>query len=132
MGARGHDAFDANWRRLGLIARRPQVLWQTLSYARHRLREEKISVFELGRRLAGRHFGFLNLVQHNFMSAEEVRERGPEAAARLAACSFRGAVQRGGTWHTVPMCAMNAEDREGLYRERIPRKGEREATLPLE
>ena len=57
----------------------------------------------------------LNIVLHDFMSADEVRSpRSAVTEQRPAACAFRGAVRRNGVWKAVPMCAMNVNEREEL------------------
>lgn len=132
VGARGNNHLEANLRRLAIIARRPRILWRTLTYARHLMRQEKIGVFSLLRHLATRRFGILNLVQHNFMSTAEVESGSAETEARLAACSFRGAVERNGQWEAVPMCAMNALEREGLYQIEIGRNAKPAKPSPLQ
>ena len=38
---------------------------------------------------------------------------------RLAACSFRGAVERDGEWVAVPMCELNSGERERIYAREI-------------
>jgi hypothetical protein len=119
VGARGKGHLDANLRRLGLIARRPSILLNTVSYARHVMKTEKVSLIDLLTHVAGKRFGVLNVVQHNFMSEDEIRAHSPEVDARLKACSFRGAVKRNGNWQAVPMCGMNGEEREQLYQLQI-------------
>ena len=61
----------------------------------------------------------LNIVMHNFMDAAEAASGDREVEERLVACSFRGAVKREGDWVAVPMCSMNAEEREQIYAEQI-------------
>jgi hypothetical protein len=115
IGSRGNDRFEANLRRFALAARHPGIALDTVRYARHWMRKEGIG---LGRllRLLRRPPGVLNLVMHNFMSASDVAEpRTADVDQRLHACSFRGAVRRNGGWEAVPMCAMNAGEREQIY-----------------
>ncbi|MEM7582690.1 MAG: hypothetical protein AAF560_04870 [Acidobacteriota bacterium] len=117
VGARGASHLEANVRRLGLVLRHPGSLWKVARYARVIAKREGLGPGDLWRAVRGRtRFGVLSVVQHNFMSADEVAEpRSERVQQRLAACSFRGAVQRGGDWVDVPMCTMNARERESLY-----------------
>ncbi len=124
IGSRGESHTEANVRRLAIIARRPQILWQTAVYARAVLRREGLSPGQLLRTLIAGRFRVLGVVQHNFMDAQEVEApRSETVAQRLAACSFRGAIRRGEEWTAVPMCTMNVEQREDLYADRIRVKG---------
>ena len=53
---------------------------------------------------------------HNFLHASELQEpRSETVQKRLAACSFRGAVRQGDGWEVVPMCEINAGQREEIY-----------------
>ncbi len=120
IGSRGKSHAEANVRRMAIIARRPAILWRTVRYAQAIRRREGLSLGSLIRTLIAGRFRVLGVVQHNFMSVGEASEPHSETVAqRLAACSFRGAVQRGGEWTAVPMCAMNAEQREDLHADRI-------------
>ena len=120
IGSRGESHLEANVRRLAIIARRPAILWQTVRYARAVQRREGLSLSQVLRVLVAGRFRVLGVVQHNFMSAREVSApRSEVVEKRLAACSFRGAVRRAGEWVAVPMCAMNGEQREDLYAQRI-------------
>ncbi|MCG8454943.1 MAG: hypothetical protein MI919_01580 [Holophagales bacterium] len=116
VGATGHDRLEALLRRSSLLARRPTLALRLLAYARHRLREEGIPMLEALRALGTGRVAALNVVQHNFMDAAEVRAGGPEVERRLRACSFRGAVPGPEGWQAVPMCQLNAGKREELYR----------------
>ncbi len=121
IGARGESHSEANLRRLGLVLRYPSSLWRVARFAGFIARREGVGFVDLVRVLLGRgHFRVLSVVQHNFMSAAEVAEpRSERVEKRLAACSFRGAVRRRGDWVDVPMCAMNANEREDLYSAQI-------------
>ncbi|MEM1202330.1 MAG: hypothetical protein AAGN66_03780 [Acidobacteriota bacterium] len=119
VGFRGASPWVANLERLALVARRPSMVWKTLRFARHVLRSSGIGWLDALRHLLGRRFNALNIIQHNFMDASEIRGRSETVEKRLAACAFRGAVRDGDGWRAVPMCAMNAEERETLYAERI-------------
>ena len=119
VGGRGAGRLDANLRRLGLTLRNPGILWEIVSFVRRRARREGLSLGRIvGQALRGR-IGALNVVQHNFMDEAQVAAGGPEVERRLAACSFQGAVERDGRWEAVPMCSMNAVDREGIYARQI-------------
>jgi len=116
IGATGELPLEGFLRRLALILRRPAIVPATWRYARHRSRTEGLSLARLAWRLARSEGRFLNVVLHNFMNAEEVAEpRSERVEKRLAACSFRGAVRRNGNWEAVPMCELNAGEREELY-----------------
>lgn len=125
LGSRVADAFEANLRRLALLARRPSFLAEVWRYGRHLLRREGLGVVEVSSHLARGRVGFLTVVQHNFMSTEEVRSDSDVVRKRLQACSFRGAVKSGDGWRSVPMCAMNADQREDLYAAQIAAAGGR-------
>ena len=119
VGGRGADRLDAALRRISLIVRHPLVLVDLARYAHHALGQQvgqqKVGWGELMRGAVTGRLRSLNIVQHNFMSDEEVRAGGEEAERRLAACSFRGAVEREDGWHAVPMCAVNSGEREQIY-----------------
>ncbi len=121
IGARGERHTEANLRRLGLVLRHPASLWRIAKYAVFVARRDGVGLAQLARVLAGRaDFRVLSVVQHNFMSAAEIAEpRSEQVEQRLAGCSFRGAVRRGDDWVDVPMCAMNAVEREDLYNVQI-------------
>jgi hypothetical protein len=119
VGSRVADGLEANLTRLSLLARRPAFLAEVWRYGRHLLRREGLGVFGALRRLASGRVGFLTVVQHNFMSTEEVASDSEVVQSRLQACSFQGAVRSGDDWRAVPMCAMNAEQREDLYAAQI-------------
>ncbi len=120
IGSRGVSHLEANLRRLAIVTRRPAILWRTLRYARAVQRREGLRLGELFRTLVAGRFRVLGVVQHNFMSAEELAApRSDVVDQRLAACSLRGAVRRGDEWVAMPMCAMNVEERETLYANRI-------------
>ena len=106
--------MQANLRRLGLFLRQPGFAFESIAYLFYRLRRDRIRIEHWRRFLAGKLLP-LSLVQHDFMDAGQVAAGGPVVEARLAACSFRGAVERGGEWVSVPMCTMNALEREPLY-----------------
>ncbi|HEX4954974.1 MAG TPA: hypothetical protein VF017_16410 [Thermoanaerobaculia bacterium] len=119
IGARGESFSDSLLRKAGVIARHPEVLRSLWRYLMLRLEQERLSLPELLRRVAAREVGGFNVVLHNFMSSAQVRQGGQEVTERLAACSFRGAVERDGEWQAVPMCQMNALERENLYQAEI-------------
>ncbi|MEO1085177.1 MAG: hypothetical protein AAFY88_13135, partial [Acidobacteriota bacterium] len=119
VGGRGADVTDAVLRRVGAMARHPTAPLRVLRYVHHALRQSDIGWLEIIRSAAAGRLGWLNIVQHNFMSADEVRRGGPEVERRLDACSFRGAVKRGDGWHAVPMCAVNTDEREAIYDRQI-------------
>ena len=98
----------------GLLARRPGFLVEALRYALELSRGPSIDG-RFWRSLASGRVVGLNLVQHNFMGREELLLGGAAVERRLAACSFRGAVERDGGWVDVPMCSLNGEERELLY-----------------
>lgn len=124
VGSRGASHWVANAQRIGLLLRHPSFLWTTLRF-----------VASLGRTVGARRVtrlvggllrgrvAPLNVVMHNFMSADEVAEpRTPEVEDRLNACSFRGAVRDAdGSWRAVAMCAMNSLERERIYDNEIRR-----------
>ena len=120
VGARGESSAEANLRRLSLLARNPGFLPATLAFAWRFLRREGLGLGWVARALTGK-VRALNLVMHNFMSVEEVLRGGPEVESRLAACSFRGAIRRDDRWEDVPMCSLNALERERLYDRAIER-----------
>lgn len=115
VGSRGADPWEANLRRLALLLRRPSMLWVAWRYLRSLLRREGLSLSQALWRLVSRRVAFLNVVQHNFMDAQEIRSGSETVRNRLDACSFRGAVRNGDGWEAVPMCLMNAEQRPELY-----------------
>ncbi len=120
VGSRGVHPWEDNLRRLGLLLRNPRMLSRTLTYARHLGRRSGIGARTLLTHFLGGRVSALNLVMHNFMGAEEMAEpRSRAVERRLAACSFKGAVKRGEAWEAVPMCSMNALEREGLYARKI-------------
>lgn len=119
MGSRRADAFNSVLRKLSILVRNPTFLVKLVRYVRFRLQQERLGLDVLWRFLRGRARG-LNVVLHNFMSACDLAEpRGDVVKRRLSACAFRGAARRGEDWTAVPMCAMNAEHREGIYAEQI-------------
>ncbi|MEM1179661.1 MAG: radical SAM protein [Acidobacteriota bacterium] len=126
-GGRGADLTDAVLRRIGIIARHPTAPISALRYVNQALRQSDLGWLDLIRAAAGGRLGWLNIVQHNFMSAEEVRRGGPEVERRLDACSFRGAVEREDGWHAVPMCSLNTDERESIYDRQIAKAAERSA-----
>jgi len=132
IGSRGSRVGESLLRHAAVALRHPGILPHALAYAAGRWRREALGWRELRSLLGGR-VGGLNLVLHNFMSTEQVHAGGEEVERRLAACSFRGAVRRrdaGGeeSWEAVPMCTMNARERDELYRTQIER-GEAVAAL---
>ncbi len=118
IGSRGESDFDANVQRLSLVLRHPSILWRTGHYAAVRARSEGLGVRFLIDAIRGR-VGTLNIVLHNFMSAAAVIEGSETVQRRLTACSFRGAVKKDGRWEAVPMCTMNALERESIYQWQI-------------
>ena len=102
-------------RKVGAALRYPPVFWKTFFYICRVMSRQPRPAYTLWRALRGRVRG-INLVLHNFMSAEEMAgPREERVQKRLAACSFRGAVRRGGEWQAVPMCEMNTAYRSDLY-----------------
>lgn len=124
VGSRGHDHRRANLQRLGVLLRRPAFLWRALCFVVQLARRERLGLGFVMDLLRGRARP-LNIVLHNFMSSDELARGGEIVEKRLAACSFRGAVERDGEWVAVPMCSMNIEEREDLYQQQIDT-----ATLP--
>ena len=126
IGSRGHDHFDANLRRLVLLARHPGMVGETLRFLRHVLRREGLSIHEMLRRLLKGQIGFLSLVQHNFMDSTDLAEpRSATIEERLAGCCLRGAIEQDGEWVAVPMCTVNSGPREAIYaanQERTPER----------
>ncbi len=119
VGSRGADRLDANLRRVALVARHPTILARIAGYGLRRMREEHLGPSFLADAARGR-LRVLNIVQHNFMSVDEVAEpRSDRVQERLAACSFRGAVRSDGGWVAVPMCSMNVKEREAFYADQI-------------
>jgi hypothetical protein len=118
VGSRGADHARANGQRLGRLLRHPGFFFHTLAWAFGRLRAAGAGVGFVRDVLRGR-VGGLNIVLHNFMGDDELQAGGEVVEQRLAACSFRGAVERDGEWVAVPMCAMNVEEREGIYERQI-------------
>lgn len=123
VGARGERFWESVLRKLAVLARHPAFVGELVSYILFRLRREKLGLRGLWAAARGRVSG-LNIVLHNFMSQEEVERGGATVEKRLRACSFRGAVERDGEWVAMPMCEMNAAERERLYDLQIgrPRK----------
>ena len=119
IGSRGENHLEENLRRAGLVLRHPSILWKTARFALKRLREEGLGPGAVWKALRGRAAG-LNVVMHNFMSESQVAQpRSETVEKRLAACSLRTAVKRDDEWVAVPMCSMNVEEREALYRTKI-------------
>ncbi len=118
VGSRGDDHARANGQRVGLLLRHPGFLLHALGWALSRWRAEGLGARFLADLARGR-VGALNVVLHNFMDEAEVEGGGQVVEKRLAACGFRGAVERDGEWRAVPMCAMNAREREALYARQI-------------
>ncbi len=115
IGSRSPDPFEANLRRLGLLLRHPGVTVRALAYLRHLLRTHQLPWRRL-LALVRQPPGVLTVALHNFMGQEEVAQpRTAEVEQRLHTCCFRGAVRRNGGWEAVPMCTMNASQRERLY-----------------
>ena len=120
IGSRGHDHLDANLRRLGTLARHPGMLAEAVRFGHHLKRREGLALGDLLTRLARGRWGFLSLVQHNFIDSADLAEpREPRIEERLAACCLRGAVEQNGEWRAVPMCTLNAGPREALYSDRL-------------
>lgn len=127
IGSRGERQLEANLRRLGVFLRHPAMVGKLVGYAFAVRRREDLRLVELIRAFLGGRLRALGIVQHNFMSADEVAEpRSDEVEKRLAACCFRGAVRRGGDWVAMPMCAMNGDYREALYSAQIASAGREE------
>lgn len=134
VGFRGVDMVESSLRRVGLLARRPGFVLEAIRHIRHLMRRDDLRLRDLLRRALVRRddgffdYGFLNIVQHNFMSAEQIRAGGETVEKRLAACAFRGAVEGDdGTWTAVPMCSMNTDQRERLYARQIETAGSTDA-----
>lgn len=123
VGSRGESNLEANLQRIGQLARHPGFVGELLSYIGYRIRGDRLGLRFFMRGLRGRVVP-LNLVMHNFMDADEIARGGSEVEERLAACSFRGAVECDGRWVSVPMCSMNAVERETLYEIEISRARE--------
>ena len=119
IGSRGHDHLRANLQRFSMLLRRPAVLGESGRFLRHVLARERLSWTRLLTYLPGRNIATLNIVQHNFMDAEQIRSDSEIVRQRLAACSFRGAVRGEEGWEAVPMCAMNTDQRRDLYARKI-------------
>ena len=85
VGSREASNSEANLRRLALILRRPAVLAAAWRFVRSLLRREQLSLFQVLRRLVSGRVGFLNIVQHNFMDAEQVRSGSATTRRRLEA-----------------------------------------------
>jgi hypothetical protein len=118
VGSRGASNLEANVQRLALLLRHPSMLLEAVRFARSLARRAEFGADFVWRLLSGR-VGTLNVVLHNFMSEDQVQSNDPIVAKRLAACSFQGAVLRDGLWRAVPMCGMNARERETIYEEQI-------------
>lgn len=126
VGSRGGSHWVANAQRLGLLVRNPSFLVSAARFVASLRRgggSRRLvrAVFDAVRGRAAP----LNVVMHNFMSAEDVAEpRSQEVEDRLAACSFRGAVRTSdGSWRAVSMCEMNSLEREGIYDDQIEKHG---------
>lgn len=131
IGGRGADRFAHLLRKLRLTAGSPSIVAAALRYGLYVARREGLGPGFFGALLRGR-VQPLNIVMHNFMSAEEVAApRSPVVEERLQACSFQGAMRRGDEWVAVPMCAMNGVEREDLYSEKIAATADREAAAEL-
>lgn len=114
VGSRGVSDLEANVQRLALALRHPTIAFEALRYLGALLRRSRGGFGVLRRLMTGK-VGSLNIVLHNFMNEDQVQSDDPLVAKRLAACSFQGAVLRDGAWTAVPMCAMNASEREAIY-----------------
>lgn len=125
VGGRGAAAAEAWARKIGVALRHPGFLWRSWRHLRRRFGAAGLSLGTLARAALGGRVGALNIVMHNFMSEAEVAAGGEEVAARLAACSFRGAARVNGQWRAVAMCEMNAVHRESIYDEQIVAIGKR-------
>lgn len=119
VGSRGADNWLANLQRLSLLARRPTVAAAGWRFARHLLSQQNLSLPRALSLLLRRQVATLNVIQHNFMSAEEIRSGSSTVRERLQGCSFRGAVRKGEEWEAVPMCAMNVDQRQEIYAQEI-------------
>jgi len=97
----------------------PLATARLIGNARRLLHREGLGISVLWKLLRGQAKG-VNLVMHNFMSADDLaRPRNQAIGERVTACSFRGAVKRNGEWIAEPMCTTNVEHREVLYAEQI-------------
>ena len=130
VGSRGESNLEANLQRIGQLARHPGFVGELLSYLWYRIRSDRLGLRFFMQGLKGRVVP-LNLVQHNFMGAEQIARGGSEVEERLAACSFRGAVELDGQWVSVPMCSMNAVERETLYEIEISKARETDNAADL-
>ena len=118
-GISGQDHRVAWAKKAGVVVRNPLATARLIGKAQRLLRREGLGISVLWKLLRG-HAKGINLVMHNFMSADELAQPGSEVTSeRLAACSFRGAVKRNGEWIAEPMCTTNVEHREALYAEQI-------------
>jgi hypothetical protein len=94
---------------------RPKLVWNLLQFVGDLYKNQSLTTAMVYAMLTGRAKG-INIVMHNFIDAEEViKPSCQKTRDRLAACSFRGAIERDGGWVAVPMCEVNAEIRPGLY-----------------
>ena len=119
IGVSGQKPCLAWGKKLGVVIRNPWRTVQLLLTLRRLLHREGIGPQVWWALLLGRARG-LNLVMHNFMSANELAQPRDELVdERLAACSFRGAVRRDGEWIAEPMCTINAAHRGPLYAQQI-------------
>jgi len=107
---------------LGKTIYDPKLLWHLFGFIRDLYQDQGLTVSMVSALLTGKAKGF-NIVMHNFIDAEEVLKPSCQTTRdRLTACSFRGAIERDGTWIPVPMCEVNAEIRPELYRQKADRK----------
>lgn len=119
VGARGSNGYEAFLRKVGALIGRPGFVYYLLRFGAHLFRREGLTPDMLWSALTGNAKGF-NIVMHNFMDDEQLSgDRSETVKERLKACSFRGAVNRGGKWEEVPMCEMNASIRPDIYKSKI-------------
>jgi hypothetical protein len=114
VGSRGVDRWRAAALRLGALVRRPLWLVSALGFGLRWVSHDRSRLGLLRDFVRGRARP-LTVVLHNFMSRAMIEAGGAEVERRLAACAFKGVVRQGDAWTAVPMCSMNALEREVLY-----------------
>jgi len=123
VGSSGENRRRAAALRAGRLVRHPGWVLSAIAFGlREITRGRAPFAFVLG--YLTRSARPLTIVMHNFMSTEMIQEGGESVERRLDACAFKGAVRSNGEWVSVPMCSMNALDRESLYEAKIRRSRE--------
>jgi hypothetical protein len=112
--ARGENNISSLILQIYLVIRRPVFVLHFIKFIFFLFARQGLTIGFMGSVLRAKARG-INIVMHNFMSAEQVQSRTPVVIDRLNACSFRGEIKVAGEWRSVPMCAMNAGPREALY-----------------